>query len=479
MRNYWAILNGQGCLVMKVNEFEETFMKDVGPDIGGSHGPYIQSQRLDIYKSHVQKLLQKGHAYRCFCTPERLESVRMAKKRQGLPSVYDGSCRNLDASEIQAHLESNQPHVVRFKSCDASETVVKDELRGQMAIKHAAREDFIIFKSDGFPTYHLASVVDDHLMDISHVFRGEEWLMSLDKHQALYAAFGWTSPRFVHLPLLLNPDNTKLSKRSGHADCESFKAQGYLADALVNFVAFLGWSPSGNGNEVMGLSELAHEFSIKDINIANPKVFPQKLRWFNQQHLVKHCDDPVLRARLVSFLSDGFRREYSRYSVRLFPYVFSKGSESARFEPTYIEKVLLGMKGRIHVLPELIPSVPYFFVEPDYRHLFADASSIIGKFFKPQSDDLHKAILSFAIGAVGKASSESIAASELEGLVESALTSIQGSTKKDIQLTLRLSLTASKMGPPLNDLLNILGRQTVAARLSLVLDCLHNRNILQ
>lgn len=190
--------------------------------------------------------------------------------------------------------------------------MVRDEIRGPLTIKHAAPEDFIIVKSDGFPTYHLANVVDDHLMGISHVFRGEEWLMSLDKHQALYAAFGWTPPQFVHLPLLLNPDSTKLSKRSGHADCESFKAQGYLADALVNFVAFLGWSPSGSGNEVMSLAELAQQFSINDINIANPKVFPQKLRWFNQQHLVKHCEDPSLRAQLVASLCREFRRVYSR-----------------------------------------------------------------------------------------------------------------------------------------------------------------------
>ncbi|KAI0226585.1 Glutamate--tRNA ligase mitochondrial [Massospora cicadina] len=431
---------------------------DEGPDIEGAFGPYIQSQRLEVYTKHVQLLLESGHAYRCFCSPEKLEAARMAKKRLGLSSVYDGSCRGLDPAEVRELLGTKRAHVIRFKSSDAAETYVKDEVRDQVRIKHAEREDFILLKSDGFPTYHLASVVDDHLMAITHVLRGEEWLMSLDKHYALYAAFGWAPPRFVHLPLLLNPDGTKLSKRSGDVHCEAFKGQGYLAEAIVNFVALLGWSPSESGNEVMGMQELIRKFSIDGINLASPKVFYEKLRWFNQQHLIKLIEDPVRRASLVSNLCVDFRHAYSEAA-----------STAERFEPGYVEKIL----GRVYLLNELVPSVAYFFVEPDYLSLLADASSAFRRFFDPPSAAVHRAILARAIhGLQDDTGFEDFSAARLDRLIQSTLEATPGITKRDVQLTLRLSLTASKMGPPLNDVIGIIGRKCALLRLTSVLECL-------
>ncbi|RSH85561.1 Glutamate--tRNA ligase mitochondrial [Saitozyma podzolica] len=214
---------------------------DEGVGAGGTHGPYIQSERLDLYHDHARRLVSNGDAYECFCTMSELEAIRQESQRKGMGHVYDGRCRHLTEEERMRRKKAGEKHVVRFKAPEQSQPLPPDMIFGEVQLQAHDSEDFVILKSDGFPTYHLASVVDDHSMEISHVLRGEEWLNSLPKHHQLYRAFDWTPPQFGHLPLLVNPDGTKLSKRTGDVRVEHYRKAGYEPEALLNFLALMGW----------------------------------------------------------------------------------------------------------------------------------------------------------------------------------------------------------------------------------------------
>jgi len=238
---------------------------DEGPSAGGELGPYVQSERLEIYDEHVRILLESGAAYRCFCSPERLETMRKEQEKKKLQPKYDRTCLRLSPKEIEDNLTANKPFVVRMKVPDDATIRFSDIVRGEVEFSTERVDDQVLLKSDGYPTYHLANVVDDHLMKISHVIRGEEWLPSTPKHVLLYEAFGWEMPVFAHLPLLLNPDRSKLSKRQGDVAVEDYRDKGYLKEALVNFVALLGWNP-GDAREIFSLKELEKEFSLDKVN---------------------------------------------------------------------------------------------------------------------------------------------------------------------------------------------------------------------
>ena len=255
---------------------------DEGPD-KGDLGPYVQSERTEIYTKHVQELLDKGHAYRCFCSKERLDEMREKQKSRKQATMYDRKCLDLPESEIQAKLKDNEPFVIRQK-IPYELIKYKDLVRGNVQFDGKTVDDQVLIKSDGYPTYHLANVVDDHLMEITHVIRGEEWLPSTPKHIALYEAFGWEAPQFAHLPLLLNPDRTKLSKRQGHVAVEDYIKEGYLKEAVTNFVAFLGWNPGGGEKqELFTLKELEKSFSLEKVHKAGAIFNLEKLDWFNWQ----------------------------------------------------------------------------------------------------------------------------------------------------------------------------------------------------
>ncbi|CUT08327.1 glutamyl-tRNA synthetase, partial [Candidatus Kryptonium thompsonii] len=212
---------------------------DEGPNKGGPYGPYIQSQRLELYRKHAQELIEKGYAYYCFCSPERLEKMREEQIKLKQQPRYDGTCRRLSQEEVKKKLDEGIPKTIRMKIPEWGELTFHDLIRGDVTINFKTLDDQIILKSDGFPTYHLAVVVDDHYMKISHVIRGEEWLPSTPKHILLYEYLNWKKPQFAHLPLLLNPDRTKLSKRQGDVAVEDYRAKGYLPEAIVNFIALL------------------------------------------------------------------------------------------------------------------------------------------------------------------------------------------------------------------------------------------------
>ena len=276
---------------------------DEGPDVGGPFAPYTQSERTDRYRAHAESLIAGGHAYRCFCPPDRLERVRAERQAAGLPPGYDRHCRALPAEDVAANLAAGMPHVVRFATPRQGETIVHDLIRGEITYQNATLEDLVLLKSDGYPTYHLANVVDDHLMAITHIFRGPEWIPTAPVHVLLYQAFGWSMPALLHVPLILAPGGGKLSKRHGATGLEEFQAQGYLPEALMNYLVLLGWSYDGT-TEIFSRADLLEKFSIRRIS-ASPGTFDHdKLRWFNQ-HYINHIlsvDD--LAARVVPFLAD-------------------------------------------------------------------------------------------------------------------------------------------------------------------------------
>lgn len=244
-------------------------------------GPYIQSKRTEIYLENAKKLIDSGHAYRCFCTKERLDTMRAEQTKQKLAPMYDRKCLELSQAEIKTNLEAKTPFVIRQKMPYES-IEFTDLVRGKVQFEGKNIDDQVLVKSDGFPTYHLANVVDDHYMEITHVIRGEEWLPSTPKHIALYEAFGWNHPEFAHLPLLLNADRTKLSKRQGDVAVEDYIKKGYSKEAIINFVAFLGWNPGGGEEkEIYTLEELVEAFSLEKVHKAGAVFNLEKLDWFN------------------------------------------------------------------------------------------------------------------------------------------------------------------------------------------------------
>lgn len=256
---------------------------DVGPVQGGNSGPYFQSERLDIYNAHIQQLIENESAYYCFCTSERLTQIREEQGKNKLPMKYDRHCLSLSAVEIKNMLKTDK-FVIRLKIPDNGEIVFYDQVRDKVAINCTEIDDQVLIKTDGFPTYHFANVVDDYLMGITHVMRGEEWLPSTPKHILLYQAFGWDLPKFIHLPLLLNPDKSKLSKRQGDVAVEDYLGKGFLKETLINFVGLLGWHPK-NDRELFNLEELIEEFSIKRIQKSGAVFDQEKLLWMNKHYL--------------------------------------------------------------------------------------------------------------------------------------------------------------------------------------------------
>jgi len=258
---------------------------DEGPDKGGDHGPYRQSERLDIYREHVELLIASGHAYPCFCSSERLTELRgeqMAAKQEFIG--YDGKCTALDPQEARRRIEAGEPHVVRLKSPADGDCVINDRLRGEIRIPWQMIDDQILMKADGFPTYHLANVVDDHLMAITHVIRGEEWISSAPKHVLLYEAFGWTPPVFVHLPLLRNPDKSKLSKRKNPTSILYYRQAGFLPEAVLNYLGLMAYSPA-DGQEEFTLEQMVAAFDLDRVSLGGPIFDILKLRNFNGRYL--------------------------------------------------------------------------------------------------------------------------------------------------------------------------------------------------
>lgn len=315
---------------------------DEGPDKDGGVGPYVQSERQaqGLYLKYAKKLIEQGDAYYCFCDKERLESLKTEVAGKEI-TVYDKHCLHLSKEEIEANLAAGKPYVIRINMPTEGTTTFHDELYGDITVENNELDDMILIKSDGYPTYNFANVIDDHLMGITHVVRGNEYLSSAPKYNRLYEAFGWEIPKYIHCPLITNEDHQKLSKRCGHSSYEDLLDQGFLTEAIVNFVALLGWSPSSD-NEIFSLEELVKEFDYHRIS-KSPAVFDMvKLRWMNGEYMKKMDDDKF-------------------YEMAL-PYLKGVITRDLDFH-----KIAAMVKTRIEVFPDIKDQVDFFEKVPEYE----------------------------------------------------------------------------------------------------------------
>ena len=315
---------------------------DEGPDKDGGVGPYVQSERQaqGLYLKYAKKLIEQGDAYYCFCDKERLESLKTEVAGKEI-TVYDKHCLHLSKEEIEANLAAGKPYVIRINMPTEGTTTFHDELYGDITVENNELDDMILIKSDGYPTYNFANVIDDHLMGITHVVRGNEYLSSAPKYNRLYEAFGWEIPKYIHCPLITNEDHQKLSKRCGHSSYEDLLDQGFLTEAIVNFVALLGWSPSSD-NEIFSLEELVKEFDYHRIS-KSPAVFDMvKLRWMNGEYMKKMDDDKF-------------------YEMAL-PYLKETITKDLDFH-----KIAAMVKTRIEVFPDIKDHVDFFEKVPEYE----------------------------------------------------------------------------------------------------------------
>ncbi|WP_314011145.1 glutamate--tRNA ligase [Pseudostreptobacillus hongkongensis] len=311
-----------------------------GPDNGGEYGPYRQSERFNIYKKYALELVEKGEAYYSFETPEELEIMKERQKAMGLPPMYDRRSRNLSKEVIEENLAKGMPYVIRMKMPLEGQTVVEDQLRGKIFFDNDKIDDQVLLKSDGFPTYHLANIVDDHLMGITHVIRAEEWIASTPKHIQLYRAFGWEEPKWYHMPLLRNADKTKISKRKNPVSLNYYKEEGYLKEGLLNFLALMGWSLGGE-KEIFTLQEMIDNFSFDRISLGGPVFDLVKLAWVNNQHM---------RLKDIKDLTD-----------LAIPFIEKQGFDISKFSREKLERMVEISREGTHTLKELAQSLDVFF----------------------------------------------------------------------------------------------------------------------
>lgn len=314
---------------------------DEGPDKDGGYGPYVQSERnaQGIYLKYAKQLIDQGDAYYCFCTKERLESLKSSVGEKEI-AVYDKHCLHLSKEEVQAKLDADEPHVIRFNMPTEGTTTFHDEIYGNITVPNNELDDLILIKSDGFPTYNFANVVDDHLMGITHVVRGNEYLSSSPKYNRIYEAFGWEIPTYVHCPLITNEEHQKLSKRSGHSSYEDLLEQGFLTEAIVNYVALLGWCPEDN-QEIFSLEELVKVFDYRHMS-KSPAVFDiQKLKWMNGEYM-KAMDEDKFYEMALPYIKQVITRDLD------------------------LKKIANMVKTRIEVLPDIPALIDFFEAVPEY-----------------------------------------------------------------------------------------------------------------
>jgi len=405
---------------------------DEGPDVGGPFGPYRQSERSAIYTRYADELLANGHAFRCFCTPARLEEMRAVQRAAGIPQRYDGHCLAIPSDESARRAASGEPFVVRMKVPESGVCIVRDLARGPVPFEYATVDMQVLMKSDGLPTYHLANVVDDHLMEISHVIRGEEWISSAPKHLLLYAYFGWEPPVLMHMPLLRNPDRSKLSKRKNPTGILFYERMGYLPEALLNFLGIL-LAHAPEGHEIFGLRELIERMDLEHVSLGGPVFDVAKLDWLNKQYL-HALDASQLLQRAAAWGFDEAR------ALRI--------AELART--------------RIERLSDIVPSAAYLFAGrvPITKDAFA-----VTKF---SDDDLRKA-LALAMWRLDAEPSFDMAT------IERVLKSVGETLDKkfrDLSRVYYIAMAGSPTALPLFDSMELLGRDIVRERFRVALDAL-------
>ncbi|MCF7794642.1 MAG: glutamate--tRNA ligase [Candidatus Cloacimonetes bacterium] len=419
----------EGAVENLINSLKQVGLEyDEGPEVGGDCGPYFQSERTEIYQKYTTELLEKDAAYYCFCTPEELEQQREEQKEKGQDTRYNGHCRNLSKDEIEENLKAGKPYVIRLKVPREGDVVFYDLVRERVSFPWSQIDDQVIMKSDGFPTYHLANVVDDHLMGITHVIRGEEWLPSTPKHIFMYNTFGWKNPKWVHLPLILNPDKTKLSKRQGDVATEDFLKKGYLPEALLNFIALLGWHSKGD-RELFTVDELINEFSLKRLSKSGAVFDIEKLKWMNSHYLKT--------------------LELGYIAIKAKPYFEEAGFEVEDQE--FFLQIVDFARERVNTLAEMPKEASPFFKKPEFndedKQILAEENS--------------RNIFNFWIQKLEEI--ESFDDEQISNLIKQT-TEETGAKGKNLYFPLRLVLFGSVHGPEIPLIIKILGKEEAVER---------------
>lgn len=409
---------------------------DEGPGVGGAYGPYLQSERGPLYREAVDRLLASGRAYRCYCRPEELAERREEARRAGRAPRYDGRCARLTPAQEEALGQEGRPAVVRFRA-PVGETVVEDLIRGRVVFDNqAVMDDFVIAKSDGFPTYNLAAVVDDNAMRISHVIRAEEHLSNTPKQMALYEALGLPAPRFAHVPMILAPDRSKLSKRHGATGLDEFMDDGFLPEAVVNYLLLLGWSPP-DGRELITLDEAVANFSLERVQKSAAVYDKTKMTWLNGTYL-RNMEPAELIRRATPFLQ--------RAALI--------GENLSPAEEEYLGQIILLVRDRVSTLVEVAEAAVYFYREPEHY----DEKGVRKHLTGPQAEE----ILSRLCGDL-----EALPSWDLGTLEESftQLATEMGIPRGQLIHPTRLAVTGRTMGPGLFEIVQLLGREKVLGRL--------------
>lgn len=392
----------------------------------GKFGPYTQSRRLELYQKYAQELVSADKAYYCFCTPKRLETLRKAQEEAKKPTRYDGLCKKLSPEEIKEKLDRGDKFVIRMKMPKNRDIEFIDMIRGKIVMNSDELDEQVLIKADGFPTYHLAHIVDDHLMKTTHVIRGEEWLPSTPKHLVLFEYFGWKAPTYAHLPLILNPDKSKLSKRQGDVAVEDYRDKGYLPEALINYVALLGWNP-GTEQEIFSLKELVKHFSLSKVHKAGAVFDVVKLDWMNGEYIKK-----LLPQKFVELAMPYLEKNIGNIT-----------------DKKIAEKVLLLEQERVSKLSEAGESMGFFFVDK----LKYKPDMLIWK-KSDQAKTLEN--LNILIEELEKVSDWS--RSNLENYLLKMIKD-RGLTNGEMLWPLRVALSGLEKSPPPFDIASILGKQ--------------------
>jgi glutamyl-tRNA synthetase len=399
---------------------------DEGPDVGGPFGPYRQSERGAFYRDHAGMLLESGHAYRCFCSAERLDKVRIQRKAEK-KTGYDRHCRDLDPGDGARRAAAGEPHTIRLKIPLEGQIKFRDRLRGELAFDADQIDDQVLLKSDGMPTYHLANVVDDHLMEITHVIRAEEWISSTPKHVLLYQAFGWDEPEWIHMPLLRNADKSKISKRKNPVSINYYRDSGILPQAMLNFLALMGWSFGGD-REKFTIDEMVSVFSWDKVSLGGPVFDLDKLTWLNEKYIHELSYDDLAQAAIDWKVN-------KQQLVRVLPLV----------------------RERIKRLDELIPAIEYFFTGD------LDYAAVLDKMVVPDvaPEQISEALLEFVEKFEAR---DGYTAPILEEEGRKWAESRGWKTKHAFML-LRLAVTGRTASPPLFDTMAALGKEITRRRL--------------
>ena len=411
-------------------------LHDEGPDKGGLHAPYTQSERLPIYQEHANQLLKSGKAYYCFCTKERLDKLRLDQQAQKQLPRYDKFCRNLDPSQA-ANRAATEPHVIRLKVPETGVTTCQDSVRGAIEFENSGIDDQVLLKTDAYPTYHLAVVVDDHLMGITHIIRGEEWLSSTPKHILLYRSFGWQLPVFAHLPIIRNKDHSKMSKRKNDVSILSHRDKGYLPEAVLNFMALMGWSHPDK-KELFSLSEFLRLFTLERITLTAPVYDLDKLNWLNGQY-IRMLSDAELAKRLAPSEANG--------GVGFIPKDCPKDM---------VQQILPLIKERLVTLKDFEDLTAFF-----YRDITVD-QTILTK--KSTADEVKSQLIATRTVLEG-IDDKDWTSEKIEEKIRS-LAETKSWKPGQYFMMLRIAVTGKTATPPLFETMAVLGREKVLLRLS-------------